>query len=1452
MKRSENKTYHIQSINKHLVNILEENYYIELGNVDLHIIEAILIGQTVNFNQMFDYNILTKGIGKIIDETDDAHFQFNYLYELHQKSSSSKFVLTCGTIRYLDKTGVETYAPIVLIPLSLDYLNMEFVINSSPKINSVFIRLLKRNYRKEKDLLEQKKQEVVQEEAINSVTEQINNINNLIHNLDIIEETKLSSVYEIDMLCKRLSELTSLTIDTTNYLTVVEVEYPDYIDKKGLFGIQRSIYEMNDIELLNQYFLTTHGILTSNIEQKYITLKAHQGESFVVDGRLGSGKTQTVINIIGDFLFEAKRVLYVNHDLDNINDFRRKIKFLGLGSYLYDLTKNVSDIDNETELEVKKYGKFNFNKINDLASYRNIYDYKFHGYPYSYILEKIAIRKARQIQNNVVLEENLDREEVEYIYKALKQIEYELQFIDPLPDNVWGSLSSAKNAPDVSEIIERTNNLLEQTKKLLKLLSKIETKYHLEEIDSISNFHRLIEQMISFVSVRPILKWIETDFYEKSHQALAEINNDIDIHYSCTTFYKQHCPDDYLPGSISEAFKTIIHKHYDIKNAYSADCVYVNELLSSFDQLCALVDQIKKWVKDSINCYDLLKKYFNYDTPNRNQFILFNKLLSLLQTYEIDDVWFLEFVENPKEMIKKSITLSEEFKQLQTLRESLLPYLTFNELIFVNVEEIVNHKRFTRILKKHLNQPKIKQDGLSVNTICSRFKAYYEACLLIKNELPKQTSFNQFDEQIWNAYLNFLIFVSKLTSFETNSLVYLFKNGLNQKGGSKEQLISNLHRLRENQKELEIIEHHLGKYNIAVAGDNFLESVYFIKSNLNYLDKVINAIKKIQNSFIDSSNLKTTDILTLIEIDNQHLLVLDRMEKNSDRYEQLFGSAFKKFATLTSEITQSIERFMEFMKRFKTTDTITQQELLTVLLAEKPFTDFLDNIGLFTNSHSEWFSALRDFSTCFFGGKMGLQNSTFKEIIALLKVHVKKIDQVEHVYIIEHILDTFYRYKLEDLPKGIQSGKYATGIAEAYLYSTMCKYYHDMKEQGYIQFDLDVMKKTTIAFDEEESKYAETNLFNLRHHHHRFGNKQNKDLNAKVLANKSLPNNKGLFVSDVDVFNNIEDLSYFDLVIIDDAHLSTANKYANILNARQVIVFGDRMFQTSVTNTLMQRVKSSRVVPLRKRYIKMRNDFGNMWQVDNQFIYSPQLPLNISGYNSLEEMVIEVVKQFKLYKDTLDKRTFNIIVGSSVTRREVYRILINTLKQEYSTDEIVMIADDLIRIIAVNGESARIASEVYLWYDDIVMYDQMAKDLIKRNYITSSKKINLCYQLVKNPKQNEDMLQSINDFVGNHLVITNNTEGIAKIICEELTKKGIDIELGYGHLDLVIKTQAKNIGIMLYGKRINNSYSMVDDYLYFVKEYQRNGWEIKQYSMEAIAESLDNVLTDIINTVNKG
>jgi hypothetical protein len=45
---------------------------------------------------------------------------------------------------------------------------------------------------------------------------------------------------------------------------------------------------------------------------------------------------------------------------------------------------------------------------------------------------------------------------------------------------------------------------------------------------------------------------------------------------------------------------------------------------------------------------------------------------------------------------------------------------------------------------------------------------------------------------------------------------------------------------------------------------------------------------------------------------------------------------------------------------------------------------------------------------------------------------------------------------------------------------------------------------------------------------------------------------------------------------------------------------------------------------------------------------------------------------------------------------------------------------------------------------------------------------------------------------------------------------------------------------------------MVDDYVYYVNEYQKRGWEIYIYCMEELNKDFENVINNIVNIAKEG
>ena len=207
---------------------------------------------------------------------------------------------------------------VVLIPFDFDYRHFEVVLSSDPILNPRLLQYLSTNIDVAK--------------------------NDSKRYRDIYNNVKLSSISDIDKLCYHVANELKSPIDPTNYLTIVHVEYPDISLDKDFMEIENSVNEMTEEVLFNRFFKEIKPIFPTNLAQKYILLKANEKDNFSVDGKLGCGKTYTIMNIIADAIAKDKTVLYVNQDEDNIFDLEKNLTYLGLSEYTYNLTKNLREI----------------------------------------------------------------------------------------------------------------------------------------------------------------------------------------------------------------------------------------------------------------------------------------------------------------------------------------------------------------------------------------------------------------------------------------------------------------------------------------------------------------------------------------------------------------------------------------------------------------------------------------------------------------------------------------------------------------------------------------------------------------------------------------------------------------------------------------------------------------------------------------------------------------------------------------------------------------------------------------------------------------------------------------------------------------------------------------------------------------------------------------------------
>ena len=78
-------------------------------------------------------------------------------------------------------------------------------------------------------------------------------------------------------------------------------------------------------------------VLDADASQRAAIAAAVAGKSFVMDGPPGTGKSQTIANMIGALLYSGKTVLFVSEKIAALDVVRERLNAVGLGSYLLEL-----------------------------------------------------------------------------------------------------------------------------------------------------------------------------------------------------------------------------------------------------------------------------------------------------------------------------------------------------------------------------------------------------------------------------------------------------------------------------------------------------------------------------------------------------------------------------------------------------------------------------------------------------------------------------------------------------------------------------------------------------------------------------------------------------------------------------------------------------------------------------------------------------------------------------------------------------------------------------------------------------------------------------------------------------------------------------------------------------------------------------------------------------------
>ena len=327
-------------------------------------------------------------------------------------------------------------------------------------------------------------------------------------------------------------------------------------------------------------------------------------KNLVVEGPPGTGKSQTIVNIIAELMANDKKILFVSEKKAALEVVKSKLDSIGLGDgclELYGRNTNKKDFLNELERvtkldSVKINDKSIFNKVDevktDLNNYVNILhsSYGKTGLTYYELMGMLELNNQKLDKNNqekyrfdVGSVSNLTKEDREIIVENLNEIKINYDQISPNHNNLWLDTNFRElNSSDYHEIGQNLESLINYSNKFSEFSENL---HNLIGITKFENFD--IDNSIAKIELlKPNLKLIEDEYLPEIIHDIGKFQSDVGVFG--LDVGSEGLVDDI--GSLIDEADSFSSDSFDIGDFDS--CVSDYRLLDGEDDLVSVVDRI--------------------------------------------------------------------------------------------------------------------------------------------------------------------------------------------------------------------------------------------------------------------------------------------------------------------------------------------------------------------------------------------------------------------------------------------------------------------------------------------------------------------------------------------------------------------------------------------------------------------------------------------------------------------------------------------------------------------------------------------------------------------------------------------------------------------------------------------------------------------------------------------
>ena len=303
----------------HLKNIFINDSYLELGIIDVKVVQRLLNYELINIDEITYFPVQNKGLGhsKLQDSTLRNYMPFHFFRCFAENNPKLQLFITYGLLQYRSADNHERFMPIILIPVSLYFEN--------------------------EDILVQMTSQPIENPLIYSV------VNN--PKIFFLQTHQFKDIYSLDAALSAIDKINDVSVRLDNYLTYGQIKEKDIIlsyknstNKISLLGDKNKVdgKSFDQVYLSNKRNVYTNIVL--NKTQREVLNRLISGESLNITGYNGTGKTTILKNFIVNNLSNNKKTLYVSNSKESIKGMKDFLEQLMLANYVVDLTDSFKTV----------------------------------------------------------------------------------------------------------------------------------------------------------------------------------------------------------------------------------------------------------------------------------------------------------------------------------------------------------------------------------------------------------------------------------------------------------------------------------------------------------------------------------------------------------------------------------------------------------------------------------------------------------------------------------------------------------------------------------------------------------------------------------------------------------------------------------------------------------------------------------------------------------------------------------------------------------------------------------------------------------------------------------------------------------------------------------------------------------------------------------------------------